>query len=166
MIIYEGLAGLMLFLAMAVYAIYIYGRLCRDDGYAQGYGDALQVKHDEQAKDRAEKAGRHRMSQPRALPSPAPAAVPPEPKPGPVRLPSGGAIGVFLARNYRAARGVDTVLLAPQPSPHLTGAADTGTMTKVSITSTGDMPVLTDSFIADLELREAAYRKEHAESEA
>ena len=73
---------------------------------------------------------------------------------------------MFLARNYRAARGVDTALLAPQPSPHLTGAADTGTMTKVSITSTGDMPVLTDSFIADLELREAAHRKEHAESEA
>jgi hypothetical protein len=73
---------------------------------------------------------------------------------------------VFLARNYRAARGVDTVLLAPQRSPALTGAADTGTMAKVSITSTGDMPALTDSFIADLELREAAYRKEHAESEA
>jgi hypothetical protein len=72
----------------------------------------------------------------------------------------------MVARFAAAKPAVDTVLLAPQPSPALTGAADTGTMTKVSITSTGDMPVLTDQFIADLELREASYRKEHAESDA
>jgi hypothetical protein len=72
-----------------------------------------------------------------------------------VRLPSGGAIGVFLARNYRAARGVDTVLLAPQPSPHLTGAADTGTMTKVRLpvsTDTGEIKAVTevtDAWIAE-----------------
>ena len=156
-ILFGGLAAIALLLGLAFYATY---RAGREDGYEEGRGDRLEERAEEQ------KAGRHRMSQPRASTSPAPAAVTPDPKPGPVRLPSGGAIGVFLARNYRAARGVDTVLLAPQPSPHLTGAADTGTMTKVSITSTGDMPVLTDSFIADLELREAAYRKEHAESEA
>jgi hypothetical protein len=156
-ILIGGLAAIALLVGLAIYAAY---RAGREDGYEEGRGDRLEERAEEQ------KAGRHRMSQPRASTSPAPAAVTPDPKPGPVRLPSGGAIGVFLARNYRAARGVDTVLLAPQPSPHLTGAADTGTMTKVSITSTGDMPVLTDSFIADLELREAAYRKEHAESEA
>ena len=156
-ILIGGLTAIALLVGLAIYAAY---RAGREDGYEEGRGDRLEERAEEQ------KAGRHRMSQPRASTSPAPAAVTPDPKPGPVRLPSGGAIGVFLARNYRAARGVDTVLLAPQPSPHLTGAADTGTMTKVSITSTGDMPVLTDSFIADLELREAAYRKEHAESEA
>jgi hypothetical protein len=155
-ILIGGLAAIALLVGLAIYAAY---RAGREDGYEEGRGDRLEERAEEQ------KAGRHRMSQPRASTSPAPAAVTPDPKPGPVRLPSGGAIGVFLARNYRAARGVDTVLLAPQPSPALTGAADTGTMTKVSITSTGDMPVLTDSFIADLELREAAYRKEHAESE-
>lgn len=130
-------------IGLALYSCY---RAGREDGYEQGHADALEADHAE----RTAAPGRHRMSHPRvSSPSPelAPADAQPEPTPG-------------LAWN------IDTVLLAPQPSPHLTGAADTGTMTKVSITSTGDMPVLTDSFIADLELREAAYRKEHAESEA
>ena len=129
-ILIGGLAAIALLVGLAIYAAY---RAGREDGYEQGYGDARQEKLTEDKRVRAEKAGRHRMSQPRASTSPAPAAVTPDPKPGPVRLPSGGAIGVFLARNYRAARGVDTVLLAPQPSPHLTGAADTGTMTRVHL---------------------------------
>lgn len=162
-ILFGGLAAIALLLGLAGYALYRSGR---EDGYEEGYADAREEKLTEDRRVRAERAGRHRAGQPRAEPSLLPAAVPSEPEPGPVKLPAGGAIGVFLARNYRAARGIDTVLLAPQPSPSLTGAADTGTMTKVSVTSTGDMPVLTEKFIADLEMREAAYRKEHAESEA
>lgn len=132
-ILIGGLAAIALLVGLAIYAAY---RAGREDGYEEGRGDRLEERAEEQ------KAGRHRMSQPRASTSPAPAAVTPDPKPGPAQ-PSGGAIGVFLARNYRAARGVDTVLLAPQPSPHLTGAADTGTMTRVhlpaDVTDTGEL---------------------------
>jgi hypothetical protein len=150
-ILIGGLLAIALLLGLAFYATY---RAGREDGYEQGYGDARQEKLTEDRRSRAERAGRHRAGQPRAWPSPAPAAVPSDPRPGPVTLPSGGAIGVFLARHKDAvtARDIDTVLLAPQASPSLTGVADTGTMTKVKLSTdpdTGEMRAVTDAWIAE-----------------
>jgi hypothetical protein len=149
-ILLGGLAAIALLVGLAIYAAY---RAGREDGYEQGYGDARQEKLTEDRRVRAEKAGRHRAGQPRAAALPSqPAAVQPDLKPGPVKLPSGGAIGYMVARYAAAKPAVDTVLLAPQPSPALTGAADTGTMTKVRLSDapdTGEFKAVTDAWIAE-----------------
>jgi Na+-transporting methylmalonyl-CoA/oxaloacetate decarboxylase gamma subunit len=151
MIIYEGIAGVVLFLAMSVLAIYFYGRLCRDAGYEEGRAD----KHEEQlAEDRAERtarAGRHRASQPRASAPSAWFTRSTDPRPGRVQLPTGGAIGVFLGKP--AVTGTDTVLLPPEPAPQLTGAADTGTMTRIHLetATTGAIRAVGDELVAKIE---------------
>jgi hypothetical protein len=148
-ILLGGLAAIVALLGLAGYALY---RAGREDGYEQGYADAREEKLTEDRQARAQKAGRHRMSQPRADLPLQPAAVTPEPKTSLVRS------------GYRDSWHLPAVFWTAKDGPDKRGAADTGTLAKV--TSTGEMAVLTDSFIADLEMREAAYRKEHAESEA
>jgi len=163
-IIWEGIAGLVLCLVMAVLAIYFYGRNCRDAGYEEGRADRRIAQLAEEAKTRAAHAGRHRMSQPRASAPIPPAAAPPDPAPartelvrdrepwytpvgGPVNIPRGGSIGVFLGK----ATGIDTVLLDPQPAPALNGAEDTGTMPRVQLdlASTGELRAITSAWIAE-----------------
>jgi hypothetical protein len=164
-IIWEGIAGLVLCLSMALLAIYFYGRNQRDIGYEEGRADRRTAQLAEQTADRAVRAGRHRQGQPRAsAPSP-PAAVPPDPMPartalvrdrepwytpvgGPVELPRGGAIGIYLEKT---AASIDTVLLPPEPAPGLNGAADTGTMPRVQLdlASTGELRAITSAWIAE-----------------
>jgi len=165
MFAFEATGALVLFLAMAVLAIYLYGRSCYsagfEDGRAAAYGRKL-------AAARAER-GRHAKSQPRAFPSPAPAAVPAERSrtslvrsgyrdswrgPGPVELPRGGAIGVFLERQGRptvTAADIPPVFLPPQPAPDKNGADDTGTMPRVRLDrgDTGEMRAVTSAWIAE-----------------
>jgi len=166
MFAFEATGALVLFLAMAVLAIYFYGRSCYSAGFEDGRSAAYGRKL---AAARAER-GRHARSQPRAFPSPAPAAVPPGPTslvrsgyrdswftPGPAALPRGGAIGVFLERHKDAvtARDIDTVLLPPAPAPDLNGAADTGTL---DLSDTGEL--------RRLEERMDAWIASHIRSEA
>jgi Na+-transporting methylmalonyl-CoA/oxaloacetate decarboxylase gamma subunit len=155
MFIYEGIGGVVLFLAMSVLAIYFYGRLCRDAGYEEGRGD----RHEEQlAENRAARAGRHRMSQPRVSPSPPPAALtspasgPAPAAPPPPRDPATW-YEVFhdTPSAAAAAPAIDTILLAPQPAPALDGAEDTGTMPRVQLdlASTGELRAITSAWIAE-----------------
>jgi len=163
MFAFEAAGALVLFLAMAMLAIYFYGRSCYQAGYEDGRAAAYTRKL---AKTRAERAGRHRVSQPRAFPSPAPAAAPPEPsrtalvrsgyrdswrEPGPVDLPRGGAIGVHLARAAVTAADIPPVFLPPQPAPDKNGADDTGTMPRVRLDrgDTGEMRAVTSAWIAE-----------------
>jgi hypothetical protein len=143
MVIWMGLGGIAL---ACMAAGYLVGMMVERSHWERVEFNAEIEEHEKRIEERTEEraTGRHRMSQPRAAALPSqPAAVQPDPKPGPVTLPRGGSIGVFLARNYRAARGVDTVLLAPQAAPHLTGAADTGTFARVKlpadVTDTGEL---------------------------
>jgi Na+-transporting methylmalonyl-CoA/oxaloacetate decarboxylase gamma subunit len=170
MFIYEGIGGVVLFLAMSVLAIYFYGRLCRDAGYEEGRGD----RHEEQlAEDRAERAaraGRHRKGQPRTA-----AAPPPGTEDKPARVPLRATLvqdwyrAVDIYNGKRAAKGlppvdergraigtvtsIDTVLLAPEPAPHLNGAADTGTMTRIHLDAgtTGEIRAVGDELVAKIE---------------
>jgi len=165
--IIEGLLGVTFFLAMAMLAIYFYGRSCYQAGYEDGRAAAYGRKL---AAARAERAGRHRASQPRAFPSPAPAAAPPEPsrtalvrsgyrdswrEPGPVDLPRGGAIGVHLARAAVSAADIAQVFLPPQAAPDKHGAEDSGLMPRVRLTgeTTGEIRMqledATDGWIAE-----------------
>jgi hypothetical protein len=156
MITYEAIGGLVLIVALVVFAMWCCYRAGLDTGYEQGRGDRHEA-------DLAEsRRGRHAKSQPRTS-SPAPAAVVPEPRTslarsgyrdswftaGPVELPSGGAIGVFLNRANPAVTAADisTVLLPPAPAPDLNGADDTGTLLKVG--DTGEMKAITDKWIAE-----------------
>jgi len=120
--------------------------------------------------ERNRAAGRHAKSQPRAFPSPAPAAAPPEPsrtalvrsgyrdswrEPGPVDLPRGGAIGVHLARAAVSAADIAQVFLPPQAAPDKHGAEDSGLMPRVRLTgeTTGEIRMqledATDGWIAE-----------------
>jgi hypothetical protein len=150
-IIWEGIGGVVLFLAAAVLSIYFYGRLCRDAGYEDGRADAYLEIHPERAisglpdpEPAGEREpGRHRMSQPRAsAPSPAPA---------PAAAPSSGA--PWYRYVAAAAASLDTVLLAPQPAPQLDGAADTGTMTRIHLDAgtTGEIRAVGDELVAKIE---------------
>jgi len=146
MFAFEAAGALVLFLAMAVLAIYFYGRSCYQAGFEDGRSAAYGRKL---ARTRAERAGRHRAGQPRAFPSPAPAAAPPEPtrttlvrsgyrdswrEPGPVDLPRCSAIGVHLARAAVSAADIAQVFLPPQAAPDKRGAEDTGTMPRTPAT--------------------------------
>jgi hypothetical protein len=142
---------------MSVLAIYFYGRLCRDAGYEEGRGD----RHEEQlAENRAARAGRHRMSQPRVSPSPPPAALtspasdPAPAAPPPPRDPAAWH-EVFhdTPSTAAAAPAIDTILLAPQPAPALDGAEDTGTMTRIHLDAgtTGEIRAVGDELVAKIE---------------
>lgn len=127
-ILIGGLAAIALLVGLAIYAAY---RAGREDGYEEGRGDRLEERAEEQ------KAGRHRMSHPRvSSPSPelAPADAQPEPTPG-------------LAWN------IDTVLLAPQPAPKVTGVADTGTLPRIKLGTgtTGEIRAVGAELIARIE---------------
>ena len=150
--IIEGLLGVTFFLAMAMLAIYFYGRSCYQAGYEDGRAAAYGRKL---AAARAER-GRHAKSQPRALPSPAPAAAP-RPREQPTRtalvrsgyrdswrLPLEGSVPVM-------ATDIQPVFLPPQPAPPVNGTDDTGTMTRVRLdsASTGEMRAVTDEWIAE-----------------
>jgi hypothetical protein len=152
MFIYEGIGGVVLALAMAVLCIYFYGRTQRDIGYDEGRGDRLAELAAEQAEQRAAPAGRHRASQPRASAPSAWFTRTTEPRPGRVQLPRGGAIGAFLDKQAATA-SIDTVLLAPEPAPHLNGAADTGTMTRIHLDAgtTGEIRAIGDELVAKIE---------------
>jgi hypothetical protein len=161
------ISGLILFAALIGFAMYCCYRAGREDGYEQGRADRLVA-------DDVARRGRHAKSQPRASTSPASAAADSSsaPKPtrtalvrsgyrdswramypptgGPVELPRSGSIAVFLARHQDAvtAEDIEEVLLpGSQASPDLNGADDTGRMIKV--TDTGDLPKITDAWIAE-----------------
>ena len=148
--IIEGLAGVVLFLAMAVLAIYFYGRSCYsagfEDGRAAAYGRKL-------AAARAGRAGRHRVSQPRAFSSPAPAAVPAERSR--TSLVQSGYCDLWRLPLERAgavtAASIPPVFLPPQPAPDKNGADDTGTMPRVRLArgDTGEMRAVTSAWIAE-----------------
>jgi len=140
------------FLAMAMLAIYFYGRSCYQAGYEDGRAAAYGRKL---AAARAER-GRHAKSQPRALPSPAPAAAP-RPREQPTRtalvrsgyrdswrLPLEGSVPVTAA-------SIPPVFLPPQPAPDKNGADDTGTMPRVRLArgDTGEMRAVTSAWIAE-----------------
>jgi hypothetical protein len=167
--IYEALGGIALIVALIVFAGWCIYRAGDENGYERCRAEMLDRKLAEARR------GRHAKSQPRAsAPSPAeaPAAAQPEPRtslvrsgyrdswftPGPVALPRGGAIGVFLERHKDAAtaRDIDTVLLPPAPAPDKSGAEDTGTMPALS--DTGELRRL--EALAD------AWISEHIRSEA
>jgi len=128
--------------------------------------DAQIAGYESRITENRAKSPRHAKSQPRAFPSPAPAAAPPEPsrtglvrsgyrdswrEPGPVDLPRGGAIGVHLARAAVSAADIAQVFLPPQPAPPVNGTASTGTMPRVRLdsASTGEMRAVTDEWIAE-----------------
>ena len=103
--------------------------------------------------ERNRAAGRHAKSQPRALPSPAPAAVPPRASRTALvrsgyrdswRLPLEGSAPVTAA-------SIPAVFLPPQPAPGLNGADDTGTMPRVRLVrgDTGEMRAVTSAWIAE-----------------
>ena len=103
--------------------------------------------------ERNRAAGRHAKSQPRALPSPAPAAVPAERSRTSLvrsgyrdswRLPLEGGAPVTAA-------SIPPVFLPPQPAPDLNGADDTGTMPRVRLArgDTGEMRAVTSAWIAE-----------------
>jgi hypothetical protein len=156
MFIFEWAGGMVMFLAMAVLAIYFYGRNQRDIGYELGRDD----RYTELAAER--RTGRHTPrhaagTAPRRHPDPAPAPDSPGQQPpwytetpGPVQWPRGGAIATFLERKP-ATPGIDTILLDPQPAPRLNGADDTGTMPRVQLdlASTGELRAITSAWIAE-----------------
>ena len=173
------ISGVLLIVALIIFAMWCCYRAGCDDGYERGRADAFGRKL---AEDRAQR-GRHARSQPRvSAPSPVPAPAAADsssgdqpshtslvrsgyrdswftrggtPRPGRVRLPRGGAIGVFLeqqaGRAPVTARDIEQVLLPPAPAPDLNGAADTGTMPKVELAvgDTGEMVKLTDKWISE-----------------
>jgi hypothetical protein len=165
MFIYEGIGGVVLFLAMAVLAIYFYGRGQRDIGYEEGRADRHIAQLAEQTETRAARAGRHRVGQPRAAAPIPPAAAPPDTTPartalvrdrepwytpagGPV-LPRGGSIDRII---QRAAAGIDKTL-RPAPAPALNGAEDTGTMARIQLpdATTGAIRAIGDELVAKIE---------------
>jgi len=176
MFVYEGIAGLVLFLAAAVLSIYFYGRMCRDSGYDEGRADAYTEILTERVPDPddpeavieqpRESAGRHRMSQPRAS-----APVPPEPDapappaekppwstelplppwrmqiPGPGRPQAARTSGPGTAILPRFG-SVACVLEVAGVSPRLGLPA-----------TTGEMAAITDDYIAGMQAEEDAYRQ-------
>lgn len=160
--IYEAIGGIVLVAALLTFGLYAFYRAGREAGYEEGRADRAQAQLAERRAQRRE-PGRHARTQPRQQP-PWHTGTP-----GPAALPSGGAIAVMVAR-WQAAKPavtpprVDTVLLTPEAAPDKTGAPDTGTMPRV--TDTGEIAAITDQFIADLELREAAHRKELTEAQS
>jgi hypothetical protein len=157
-IVWEGIGGLVLFLAMAVLSIYFYGRNQRDIGYELGRDD----RYTELAAERH--TGRHTPrhaagTAPRRHPDPAPPTDSPGQQPpwhtetpGPVQWPRGGAIATFLDRKP-ATPGIDTILLDPQPAPRLNGADDTGTMPRIQLpdATTGAIRAVGDELVAKIE---------------
>jgi len=137
--------------------------------------DAQIAGYESRITENRAKSPRHARSQPRAFPSPAPAAAPPEP--GRTALVRSGyrdswrwgdAVNVFNDR--RAAKGlppVDSwgrpakpavtaadiaqVFLPPQPAPDKNGAEDSGLMPRVrlEVGDTGEMRAVTSAWIAD-----------------
>ena len=148
MIIYEGIGGLVLFLAMAVLAIYFYGRLCRDAGYEEGRSDAYdgvlgrieaepvtELELQEHAGELT--PGRHARTQPRQQPPWIPGPDHPQPGrnsgPGTAQLPRYGSIAFALQ-----AAGVRPRLGLPA--------------------TTGEITAVTDQLIADAQAQAAADR--------
>jgi hypothetical protein len=90
----------------------------------------------------ANRAGRHRASQPRAeLP---PVTPPPVPDRSGYRDTLRGHYAALHA-GHVAAEHIDSVLLAPAPAPDLNGAADTGTLPSLAgLTDTGAFAAITE----------------------
>ena len=170
--IWEAIGGITLVILLLTAAMWAFYRAGRETGYEEGRADAYTevraADHAQQLAEARSRSGRHARTEPRQQPASPPASDQRPPWyteiPGPVQLPRGGAIAVMVAR-HSAAPGqpaaIDTVLLTPEAAPAKNGAPDTGTMPRV--TDTGSIPAITDQFIADLEAREAAHRKEQAE---
>jgi len=167
MFVYEGIGGLVLFLAMAVLAIYFYGRMCRDSGYEDGRTDAYMEIRPEpaiSAPDGEREPGRHRMSQPRAsAPVPAepdapapPAEQPPwytELPPWRMQIPGPG--------RPQAARtsGPGTAIL-PRFGSIAFALEAAGVSPRLGLpATTGEMAAITDDYIADMQAEEDAYRQ-------
>jgi hypothetical protein len=123
-ILLGGLATIALLVGLAIYAAY---RAGREDGYETALGDILDRHEEEPIAEM--RAGRHAKSQPRALPSPASAAVTPDP--------SRTSLVQFWPRQA----------FSPKH-----GAAATGTMAAVKLSDapdTGEMRAVTDAWIAE-----------------
>jgi Na+-transporting methylmalonyl-CoA/oxaloacetate decarboxylase gamma subunit len=164
MIIYEGIGGVVLFLAMAVLAIYFYGRLCRDAGYEEGRGDRAQQELAERHAGR--RTGRHELrAEPRrhpprtalvqdgtASPDIPPAAPDGQAPPWETRLPGPGRpqaprdSGPGTARLPRSG-SISTLLDQLGVKPRLGLPA-----------TTGEIAAVTDQYISDMEADEAAFR--------
>lgn len=172
---WEILGGLLLFVVMLALSYYCVWRSGREGGYEEGYADAL---------DRKPLPGRHRASQPREVASPASRGCTPErkpdrtslvggwftappPRPGPVTLPSGGAIAYMVARNGALRRSkppvtaadISTVLLPPPVFSPKHEAAETGMLELSDVSTTGGFRAVTDEYIAQMMAEDAAYRE-------
>ena len=106
--------------------------------------------------ERNRAAGRHAKSQPRAFPSPAPAAAPAErSRTSLVRSGYRDSWRQYQANKATTAADIGHVFLPPQPAPDKNGADDTGTMPRVRLTgaTTGEIRVqaerATDAWIAE-----------------
>jgi hypothetical protein len=154
MFIWEGLAGLVLCLFMAVLAIYFYGRHQRDIGYEEGRADRHTAQLAEQTENRAIRTGRHRQGQPRAS-APRPPAPPDGDQqppwyteiPGPGRPQAARTSGPGTAKLPRFGSIANT-LEAAGIRPRLGLPA-----------TTGEMAAITDDYIAGMQAEENAYRQ-------
>ena len=160
MMMFEAVGGLVLLVALTVFGLWAFYRAGRSDGYELGYAAAMERAGGRArlalVQDRAV-AGRHRVSQPRASSSPAPAAKPGTSTREGQPIARGMVSGWMLPPRSGwpvSAADIGQVLMPPAPAPDKRGAADTGRLPRVRLSpgaSTGEIRSVGDELVAAIE---------------